>query len=113
MIPRVFRIQTYEGSVFAAKFYPGIRDNGIQYGQLQIMGHSKVTNTLLSIVGMGCIPERGSSIKVSQEPVHKDHFGSEEIAIYETETIRSVEEISIPEDVLKRLEGREKQGVNE
>lgn len=113
MIPRVFRIRTYEGSVFAAKFYPGINDCGIQYGQLHILGHSKVANETLSIVGMGCLPERGASIKVSQNPIRQEHFGLEEIDIYETETIRSIEEIPIPEEVVKRLEYKEKYSVNE
>jgi hypothetical protein len=99
--PRAFQVRTQEGSKFAFRFDPQIEDARFVYGTVTIIGYSVMAESHVTIHGMGCAPEAGGRIIVSQQPLHYEWLeNGERLPIYQTETILVVREVPVPDELL-------------
>jgi hypothetical protein len=92
--PRALRLTTEEGSHFIVRFDPQVEDAGVWYGPLRVIGYSVKMRQKLDIQGNGCEPEATGRIVVSDRPKVIQMFQGEQVPVYETEVIASVEDIT-------------------
>lgn len=97
--PRVFRVWTDEGSVFAFKLEPRQYVHGVEVGPVDIRGNSQVAGKLIRILGIGSEPFVGSKITVSDVPREILDLGDGPVKFFDEETICGIQEIPVPEHV--------------
>ena len=99
--PRVFRVWTDWGSVFAFKLEPRRYVHGVEVGPVDVRGHSERAEKLVRIIGIGAEPFVGGEITVSDEPYEIVDLGEGPVAFYPSETIVRVREIPVPDEALE------------
>lgn len=92
--PRAFRLRTEEGSTFLVRFDES--EDHPDQGVLQIGGRAR-NGQMISMRGVGFLPEPGGEIIVDSEPEEEYYFRGEKIVRYPRERIASVEEIPLPQ----------------
>jgi hypothetical protein len=101
MNSQAFKIWTEEGSLFAVRLDQEEIWYGIPIGPMTVIGHSKKAGRPLHIVGKGAAPRPGGRVTISDKPQYTEIINGEEVHCYDYETILKVEEVPVPDAVLR------------
>jgi hypothetical protein len=92
---RVFKIHTREGSLFVARLDDLKEIDGHTIGQMTLVGYSKRIGRSIRMTGLAYIPEVGSHVMVSTEPVEVLQIEGEQVSVFPKELIVQVDELQV------------------